>query len=217
MGMVFLEFSTKLPNVEEGNRMVDDNSPVMENSSGALTTTHFAGLRKRLVAFGFDFLLIFAYVLILLGIGIAITMTIGPLNQVNPVFDSPIVRDLAAFLVLVLPVILYFTLQESSSRQATWGKRKAKLQVVNARGTRLTRKQAFVRSLLKFLPWQIAHTSIFHIEGLPFTPAEPTPLVMGGFVLVWVLLAIHAISVLVSKKHRTPYDWAAGAYVVVNE
>jgi len=34
-------------------------------------------------------------------------------------------------------------------------------------------------------------------------------------VLVWVLVGIYAISVLVSKKHRTPYDWAGGAYVVV--
>jgi len=188
---------------------------VIENSNGTLTAAHFAGLRKRLVAFGFDFLLIFAYILILLGIGIGITLTIGPLDQINPMFASPVVMDLAAFLVLVLPVILYFTLQESSSRQATWGKRKAGIQVVNAQGTILTRKQAFLRSLLKFLPWQIAHTSIFHIEGLPFTPAEPTPLVISGLILVYVLLGIYAVSVLVSKKHRTPYDWAVGAYVVV--
>jgi uncharacterized RDD family membrane protein YckC len=202
-------------NVEEGNRVIDEDNMVIENSNGALTTTHFAGLRKRLVAFGFDFLLIFAYVLILLGIGIGITITTGPLDQIHPIFASPVFMDLLAFLILVLPVILYFTLQESSWRQATWGKRKAGLQVVNTRGTRLTRKQAFVRSLLKFLPWQIAHTSIFHIEGLPFKPAEPTPLVISGLVLVWVLLGIYAISVLVSKKHRTPYDWVAGAYVVV--
>ena len=195
--------------------MLDEDNTVIENSNGTLTTAHFAGLRKRFIAFGFDFLLIFAYVLILLGISISITVTIGPLEQIHPMFASPVYMDLLAFVILVLPVILYFTLQESSSRQATWGKRKAGLQVVNARGTRLTRKQAFVRSLLKFLPWQIAHTSIFHIEGLPFNPSEPTPLVISGFVLVWVLLGIYAISVLVSKKHRTPYDWVAGAYVVV--
>ena len=194
--------------------MVDEDNTVIENSDGALTATHFVGLRKRLVAFGFDFLLIFAYVLILLGIGIAITVTVGPLDQIHPVFASPVFMDLVAFLILVLTVILYFTLQESSSRQATWGKRRAGTKVVNAQGTSLTRRQAFVRSLLKFLPWQIAHTSIFHIEGFPFEPTEPTPLVISGFVLVWVLLGIYAISMLVSKKHRTPYDRAAGAYVV---
>jgi len=190
---------------------------VIENPNGASAATHFAGLRKRLVAFGFDFLLILTYLLILLGIGIGITATLGPPDQIHPVFASPVFRDVAAFLILILPVILYFTLQESSSRQATWGKRKAGIRVVDAQGTSLSRKQAFVRSVLKFLPWQIAHTSIFHIEGFPFEPAEPTPLVIGGLVLVWVLLGIYAISMLVSKKHRTPYDWAAGAYVVATK
>ena len=207
----------KLLNIEDGNRMGGEDNTVIENSDGALTATHFTGPRKRLVAFGFDFLLIFAYVLILLGIGIAITVTIGPLDQIHPVFASPVFMDLVAFLILVLPVILYFTLQESSSRKATWGKRKAGIQVVNTGGTRLTRKQALVRSVLKFLPWQIAHSSIFHIEGFPLEPAEPTPLVISGLVLVWVLLGIYAISMLVSKKHRTPYDWAAGAYVVITK
>jgi len=38
--------------------------------------------------------------------------------------ENRILIDLIVFLILVLPVILYFTLQESSSRQASWGKRK---------------------------------------------------------------------------------------------
>jgi len=98
-----------------------------------------------LVVFGFDFLLIFVYILILLVIGIDITLTIEPLDQIHPMFASPVFIDLVAFLVMVLPVILYFTLQESSSRQITWGKQKAGIQVVNIHGTRLTRKQTFVR------------------------------------------------------------------------
>ena len=42
------------------------------------------------------------------------------------------IRDVIAFFTLVLPTILYFTLQESSARQATWGKRKIGIRVVNA-------------------------------------------------------------------------------------
>ena len=122
--------------------------------------------------------------------------------------------DGMAFLVLVLPVILYFALQESSPWQATLGKRRVGIRVVSAVGERLSRKQAFVRSVLKLLPWQIAHTSIFHIEGLPFAPAEPPPLVMAGFVLVYLLIGIYVLSALISKAYRTPYDWAAGSIVV---
>jgi hypothetical protein len=79
----------------------------------------------------------------------------------------------------------------------------------------LTFGQAFLRSFLKFLPWQIAHTSLFHWEGWPFAPAEPTVMVLVGFGLVYLLVGIYIVSALVSKKHRTPYDWAAGSYVIV--
>jgi len=80
----------------------------------------------------------------------------------------------------------------------------------------LTRKQALVRSLLKFLPWQIAHTSIFHIQEV-VPGQEPAPFDITGFVLVWVLVGIYVISALISKERRTPYDWAAGSYVIVTK
>jgi uncharacterized RDD family membrane protein YckC len=111
--------------------------------------------------------------------------------------------------------MLYFALQESSIRRATWGKRKAGIRVVNARGGTFTRKRALVRAALKLLPWQIAHTSIFHIEGLPFSPADPSGIVIAGFVLAYLLAGIYVMSMPVSKQHRTPYDRAAGSYVVV--
>ena len=128
--------------------------------------------------------------------------------------DNPLLADLLAFLILVLPVILYFALQESSPRRSTWGKRKAGLLVVDEKGGQLTFGQAFVRSLLKFLPWQIAHTSLFHWEGWPFAPEEPTLMVLIGFGLVYLLVGIYIVSALISKKHRTPYDWVAGSFVV---
>lgn len=177
----------------------------------------YAGFAKRLKAFLFDSLIILAYIVGLVGVGFGIRTTVGPLEEVFAFFATPIAKDALAFLTLILPVILYFALQESSPKQATWGKRKAGIRVVNLNGSTLTRKQAFVRSLIKFLPWQIAHTSIYHIEGLPFAPVEPSPLVMAGFVLVYLLVGIYAASALFSKKQRTPYDWAAGSYVVEGE
>jgi uncharacterized RDD family membrane protein YckC len=105
---------------------------------------------------------------------------------------------------------------ESSPQQATWGKRRVGLRVVNANSERLTGKQAFVRSLVKFLPWQIAHTCIFQIEGLPYAPTQPTPLVIAGFALVYALIGFYIASALITKNHRAPYDWAAGSYVIVS-
>jgi hypothetical protein len=38
---------------------------------------------------------------------------------------------------------------------------------------------------------------------------------MAGFVLVYVWVGSYLLSALISKKHRTPYDWAAGSFVIV--
>ena len=180
------------------------------------TAIHYASFAKRLKAFAFDYLIIFAYIVVLAGVNFGLILSGGALEEISPFFASSIVKDAIAFLTLILPVILYFIIQESSPRQATWGKRKAGIRVVNASGEILTRMQAFVRSLIKFLPWQIAHTSIYHIEGWPLAPAEPSAMVMAGFTLVYLFVGIYITSALISKNHRTPYDYVAGSYVIVS-
>jgi uncharacterized RDD family membrane protein YckC len=173
----------------------------------------YAGFVKRLKAFLLDYLIILAYILVLAGVNYGIILSGGMLEEISPFFASPVIKDAIAFLTLILPVILYFTLQESSPKQATWGKWKVGIRVVNANGGILTKTQAFTRSLIKFLPWQIAHTCIYHIERLPFAPVDPSPMVLAGFALVYLLVGIYIAFALISKKHRTPYDWAAGSYV----
>jgi uncharacterized RDD family membrane protein YckC len=177
---------------------------------------HYAGFSKRFKAFAYDYLLIFAYIAVLFGVNFGIILSAGRLEEMFPFFASPVVKDAIAFLTLILPVVLYFTLGESSPHQATWGKRKVGIRVIDADGRPLTRKRAFLRSLIKLLPWQIAHTSIYHIAGFPFAPLEPSPLVVAGFVLVYLLVGIFVACVLISKDHRTPYDWAAGSFVIAS-
>ena len=91
-----------------------------------------AGFAKRLLAFAIDFLLIAVYILFLVGIGV-VTMR---LTSELVVLASLWTMDLLAFLVLILPVILYFALQEGSQRQATRGKRWVGITVVNAQGAK---------------------------------------------------------------------------------
>ena len=122
---------------------------------------------------------------------------------------SPWAMDLFAFLVLILPVILYFSLQEGSRRQATWGKRRVGIKVVNAQGQRLSGRQALIRSAIKFSPWQLAHTCIFQIWF-----GQTSPWLIIGALLAQGLVVIYVVSILVSKEHRAPYDWLSGAYVI---
>jgi uncharacterized RDD family membrane protein YckC len=182
-----------------------------------LTNDQYAGFIKRLKAFGFDYLLIVGYIILLAAGTMAVIKISGFFGFLLRWPENPLLADLMAFVTLVLPVILYFTLQESSTRQSTWGKRKAVIQVVNISGGRLTRGQAFVRSLVKLLPWQIGHTCLFHIPGWPVAITTIPPLVTAGVILVYLLVGIYIASSLISKKHRTPYDWVAGSYVITTE
>jgi len=189
----------------------------METAHKVPNNIQYAGFAKRLKAFMFDYLVIFAYIAALAGVNFGIILSGESLEDISPFFASPVIKDAIAFITLILPVILYFTLQEGSPNQATWGKRQVGLRVVNVNGETLTKAQAFARSLIKFLPWQIAHTSIYHIEGLPFAPVEPSPMVIAGFVLVYLLVGVYITSALISKKCRTPYDWASGSYVIAEQ
>ena len=189
----------------------------MKISNETLNGIQYAGFAKRLKAFALDYLLISGYILLLAAVSMAAIKISWWLGLSLRWPKNPILADLMAFVTLILPVALYFTLTESSLNQATWGKRKAGLRVVNADDRKLTRKQANIRALVKLLPWQIAHTCLFHIPGWPLAVTTIPPWVTFGFVLVYLLVGIYAASALISKKHRTPYDWAAGSYVIVEE
>ena len=165
----------------------------------------YAGLLRRIVAFALDFLIIAAYIMILLGLGLSLNAITGGIT----LFSSPLAVDLMAFLVLVLPVILYFALQEGSSRQATWGKRRMKLKVVNKQGNMLRPWQTLFRSVLKFLPWQLAHTSVINMWL-----GNQAPIFMVAALTAQGLVIIYIIGIWFNKKHQALYDLAAGTYVV---
>lgn len=186
----------------------------MEQSNAA-PVVEYAGFAMRLRAFSFDFLIIAAYIVVLALVNFGLILGGGALDSVSPLLSSPLAKDALAFLTLILPVILYFTLQESSPRQATWGKRKVGIRVVGRDGGPLTRTRAFVRSLLKFLPWQIAHTCLYQYPGWPSNPGEPPPWVLVGFAVVYALVGLYVVSALIAKDQRTLYDRAAGSAVVV--
>ena len=187
----------------------------METPHEVSNNIQYAGFAKRLKAFMFDYLIICGYILLLIAATLAVIKIAGLMGLSLRWPENPLEADLIAFVTLVLPLILYFTLQESSPKQATWGKRKAGIRVVNVNGGRLTRRQAFVRSVVKLIPWQIAHTSLYHIPGWPLAVTAVPPVAITGFVLVYLLVGIYVASALISKKLRTPYDWAAGSYVII--
>ncbi len=97
----------------------------------------FANLWQRFEAFLLDYLIIAAYLILL--VIVSVGLGFGPLRSVfQAMFADPNSSEFSAFLLLVLPIILYFALFEYSSWQATCGKRKMGLRVIDTHGAPLT-------------------------------------------------------------------------------
>lgn len=57
------------------------------------------------------------------------------------------------FTILTLPVGLYLYLTESSTHQSTLGKRRVGIKVVKVSGSKPSRKNILLRTVVKLLPW----------------------------------------------------------------
>lgn len=114
-----------------------------------------------------------------------------------------------AFLILTLPVYLYFTLSESFGWTGTIGKRLTRLQVKGSP------PQKIFRNILKFLPWELAHTAIWHGMDVPFQ-SDPSQ-------LAWILFATSLglsmlyVSGLFIGQGRPLYDRLAGTVVILSD
>jgi uncharacterized RDD family membrane protein YckC len=168
----------------------------------------YAGFWQRAKAFALDYVIILVYL-------VAITLSgllLNSLTSVNQWFFSDRVRaQLTGFLLLTLPISLYFAISESSFRQATWGKSKVGLKVTDDNAKRISLGRSLARTALKFIPWELSHTLIWNIS---FSPQSSSNLVNYGFVLVYVLIGLNLASLIMTKKHQTIYDVLARTCVV---
>ena len=109
-----------------------------------------------------------------------------------PRFESPWHGQVVSALVMTLPFILYFAFLESSSAQATLGKRALRMQVVHHSGERISFLASFLRNVLKFVPWEfghmVAHHAGFAVDVFPMWLWVPVALAMGG--CLWWLAAL---------------------------
>ncbi|WP_173916809.1 RDD family protein [Halobacillus sp. Marseille-Q1614] len=165
-----------------------------------------APFKLRVYAFLLDYLLIAMY-------GIFIVGSISFLFQsfIDPLFSgSPVIAELTGFLLLTLPVVLYFIISEQSKWQGTWGKKKMGLLVVNETGQRISLGRSVIRSFIKFLPWEMAHFGIWRLM-LPTNFSETTLFIILNAVNLCILAFL--IVPLTNKKRKNIYDWGAGTFV----
>lgn len=168
----------------------------------------FAGFWSRAAAFALDYVLILSYLAVL-----ALTMLVlnSFLGITAWMFAERVRAQVTGFLLVTLPVTLYFSFGESSARKATWGKAKLRIQVTDRRGKRIGLWRALARTGLKFIPWELSHTLIWTIT---FSNAEVPAWVHYGFVLVYGWIGLNLASLVLTKKHQALYDLLARTCVM---
>lgn len=172
-----------------------------------------ASAGRRLGAFGIDYAVIFAYLAILGLLGASLSL--GPTaDWWRRWMSDPIRADVVALLTTVLPVGLYFALSEASARGATLGKRRLGLRVVGPEDGRIGVGRSVVRTGLKLLPWQLAHTAMFHIPGFPMDPGPPPAWTTVLLVCMWTLVAVYVVGLTRLGDGRPLYDRVAGTRCV---
>jgi uncharacterized RDD family membrane protein YckC len=170
-------------------------------------TRTYAGFWKRAAAFALDYVIIVIYLALLTLIGLLLNSWFR-INQ--SLFSDRVNAQLTGFLLVTLPVTLYFAVGESSGRQATWGKAKLGLLVTDDRGERISFWRALARTALKFVPWELSHTIIWTIV---FSNPEGSVWVNFGFILVYGLISLNLASLVFTRKHQTIYDLLAKTFV----
>lgn len=166
----------------------------------------FAGFWQRVGAFALDYVLLFIYLAIILGLDLLASALSASFSSL---FSNRVLAQFIAFLLVTLPITLYFAINESSPRQATWGKQRLGIRVTDSNGMRISFGRAFLRTLLKFVPWEIAHTLVWQIKFYQHI----SPAITGGLILVYTLVGLNILSLVLTKTHQTLYDLATRTYV----
>ncbi|MDN3015597.1 RDD family protein [Paenibacillus sp. BSR1-1] len=166
-------------------------------------------LGTRIVAFLWDYVMILGYLLLLFVLSFFARPLLIPLFTANSMS-----AEITGFLLITLPVYLYFSISEGRKSHATWGKRKMGIVVMGVDGRSIGLRRSLVRSAIKFAPWELSHFTIWHIV----IPSNfPDYLINILLLTVYGLVFINLVSPLMNKNKQTVYDILAQTVVRYNE
>ena len=169
---------------------------------------------RRVFALGLDYFLIAAYLVILAGI--SVTVLASNLRSVyTAAWSNAWSAELAGFLLLTVPVVLYFALFESSPAGATLGKRALRLRVIKLDGQQLGLGEGLLRSAIKFLPWELAHFTVWQVIYGSTSHAKLPAWAGVSLAVVYLVVAAYLVTLFVGRAHRTIYDRIAGSRVIL--
>ena len=160
---------------------------------------------RRLIAYCFDYIIIVVYALLLFGLTIILNL--------KDLALTPISRQFLGFISLTLPVFLYFYLSEKGSHRATIGKRMMNISVFYESDS--AKPRILQRNILKFLPWEIAHTGVHWIVFYSKYKNDVPVWVWILLILPQIIIVIYLVSIVVSKGESSIYDKIANSKIKV--
>ena len=166
---------------------------------------------RRLLAFLVDYGVMALFVAVISVAGFVIRWQLGVTSSAPTTFQQKLLSHAIVFATVIVPIMLYFAVSESSRWQATIGKRVLRLQVTDDHGGRPPLLRTLLRAVVKFAPWELAHTGVWQVPGTPFV-SEPAAFSYG----IWttaLLLALWWFASIWLGDGRTPYDRIAGTEV----
>ncbi|WP_099361082.1 RDD family protein [Fredinandcohnia onubensis] len=167
----------------------------------------YASFRLRFKAFMIDYIIILAYLVVLIITSVFLFPSLQELFK-----GSVVVAQLSGFIMVTLPVSLYFIISDSKIVGQSFGKRKSGIKVVRESGEAVSFLQMAFRTILRFLPWELSHFLVYRLMyigdgGVPFAYT-----MIGG--LIYALMFAYILTCIFTKKKQSLYDLLAKTYVV---
>lgn len=161
----------------------------------------------RFKAFMIDYIVILVYLLVIAIINIFLFPSLQQFFQ-----GSLVTAQFTGFLMVTLPVSLYFIVCDSNIVGQSFGKKKAGIRVVRQNGEAISVLHNTFRTILKFLPWELSHYFVYRLVYLGDGEMPFAYYFIGG--LIYALIFAYILTAIFTKKKQSLYDIVAKTSVV---
>lgn len=189
----------------------------MTQDSKRKTYTNIPSIWLRIKALLIDYLVILAWIAIVGLVGFVISVMAGGYPDYLGAF-GPFGAQIIFFLVMTFPVGAYLYLTESGTHHATFGKRKVGIRVVGSDGGMPSKRSILLRTIIKLLPWEVAHTFVWQMQYVFYRSgyeAEMPEWIFVGLSISIILVVIYIGMIALRPDGRGPHDLLAGTLVVL--
>ena len=154
-----------------------------------------------------DYLIIFAYLVVLAILNVFLFPSVQ-----NFFSESLVVAQFTGFLMVTLPVSIYFIISDSVIGRQSFGKRYIGIKVVNEKDETISILHALCRTILKFLPWELSHYLVYRLIYLGDAEVPLNYYIIGG--IIYALMFAYILTTLFTKRKKSLYDIVVKTQVI---